>query len=626
MSSEHDSSPSNEPPNPSTEKPPAAATAEPAPQAQPADEVRAAAEEDGVDQARAHDESQSAARAEDRQGAAKRLGRLASGALAAAMNTATRPPSGSPLSSMRKFVVPVTTLLSLAFLLILFKEILLPFVLALVIVYLMEPIVGRVGRTPESPSGLPRWVAVIFVYLTFFGVVTATLLLFMPRVISELVRFTETVPQEIQTFRAKQLPALNKQLQGLVTTYAPFADEAPKKASPSAATQQGFKKAATQAQQLVHASRISSAASVTAYAEATRLVGLASQMSFSEEWEGMAMIQHRVWHVQRTDEVQRGLSKLSTPPYGGEWSLARGANGPAFRIVPDKQGGLQVFLDDADIEVTQTSDRTWRLKPATELKSADTKDDALAPKGEKGLDLKEMLDLERGLETLIEGLAKSSNAKLASLLTFAQEIVVGIIQAFVAMILTLMVAAFISIDLHGVMTFFRAMFPKEHHGRYDQLLKELDRGLSGVVRGQLIICLVNGLLTYVGLAFLGIKFSLLLALVAGCLSLIPIFGTILSTIPIVLFGLTDGFMVGVFALLWVLFIHFLEANILNPKIIGSSAHIHPVIVIFALLAGESTFGLLGALLAVPTASILLTLFKFFFMPSPQTETAPEAQG
>jgi predicted PurR-regulated permease PerM len=70
-------------------------------------------------------------------------------------------------------------------------------------------------------------------------------------------------------------------------------------------------------------------------------------------------------------------------------------------------------------------------------------------------------------------------------------------------------------------------------------------------------------------------------------------------------------------------IHFVEANILNPKIIGTSAHIHPVIVIFALLAGESAFGLVGALLAVPTASILLTLFKFFVMRSEQGREAFE---
>lgn len=551
-----------------------------------------------------HDGVASSPRVEDRSGAARRLGRLASGALAAA----TRPPGGG-LSTMRKFMVPLSTLLFLAILLILFKEILLPFILALVIVYIMEPIVGRVGRTPQAPTGLPRWVAVILVYLTFFGVVSATLLLFMPRLISELVRFTETVPQEIQLFRAKTLPDLNKQIQGFVSSYAPpFA-----KGEGDADKTVSLKMDVEPVRVIVHKARRESAAKATAFAEASRLLNLSAQMSFTEEWEGVAMLQHRIWRAQRTDEVQRGLMRFNTPPVGGAWSLTKGSGGPALRVVPDKQGGLQVYLDDVDLEIVQTAERTWHLKPATELKSVTDSGGELGDKVDKGLDLKQILDLERGLESVFEGLSKSSNAKLTSLLTFAQEIVVGIIQAFVGMILTLMVAAFISIDLHSLMGFFRAMFPEEHRDRFDVLMKEMDRGLSGVVRGQLMICLVNGILTYVGLALLGIKFSLLLALVAGCLSLIPIFGTILSTVPIVLFGLTNGLSTGFFALLWILFIHFLEANILNPKIIGSSAHIHPVIVIFALLAGESTFGLLGALLAVPTASILLTLFKFFFM-------------
>jgi hypothetical protein len=64
-------------------------------------------------------------------------------------------------------------------------------------------------------------------------------------------------------------------------------------------------------------------------------------------------------------------------------------------------------------------------------------------------------------------------------------------------------------------------------------------------------------------------------------------------------------------LAWIAGIHLLEANFLNPKIIGDNAHIHPVVVVFALLAGEEVYGLTGALLAVPTASLIQTFFVFF---------------
>ena len=61
---------------------------------------------------------------------------------------------------------------------------------------------------------------------------------------------------------------------------------------------------------------------------------------------------------------------------------------------------------------------------------------------------------------------------------------------------------------------------------------------------------------------------------------------------------------------WIGFIHLIEGNYLNPKIIGGAAHIHPVIVVFALLAGESVYGLTGALFAVPVASMIQTVFVF----------------
>ncbi len=99
------------------------------------------------------------------------------------------------------------------------------------------------------------------------------------------------------------------------------------------------------------------------------------------------------------------------------------------------------------------------------------------------------------------------------------------------------------------------------------------------------------------------------------MSLIPIFGSILSSIPIVSIALVSS---GRFDVLqglkvtgWIVFIHLVEANFLNPKIMGDAAKIHPVVVVFALIAGEHSYGLVGALFAVPVASIIQTLFLYF---------------
>ena len=160
--------------------------------------------------------------------------------------------------------------------------------------------------------------------------------------------------------------------------------------------------------------------------------------------------------------------------------------------------------------------------------------------------------------------------------------------------------------------FFFGLVPPRIRPEFEELMAGVDRGLSGVIRGQLMICAVNGTLTWGGLLFFEVPFLRFLAILVTVLTLIPIFGTIISSIPCILFALTVGFGHGVGILIWICVIHALEAYILNPKIIGASARISPVVVVFVLVAGEHFFGLKGALLAVPVTAIVAALGGFIF--------------
>src|SRR6202142_1433914 len=97
---------------------------------------------------------------------------------------------------------------------------------------------------------------------------------------------------------------------------------------------------------------------------------------------------------------------------------------------------------------------------------------------------------------------------------------------------------------------------------------------------------INGVLSAIGFAIVGLKYWPVMALVGAIFSLIPIFGSIASAVPAVAIGLTQGLGTATFVLLWIIGIHQLEGNLLNPKIMGDSAKIHPVLVIFSLLVGE----------------------------------------
>ena len=218
----------------------------------------------------------------------------------------------------------------------------------------------------------------------------------------------------------------------------------------------------------------------------------------------------------------------------------------------------------------------------------------------------------------VEGTIHYLKGNALQLIRVGQAIIARVTRGVFLTFMTLMVAGYLMHTRDQIFGFFRSLVPPASRRSFDRLLYRMDRGLAGVVRGQLVICGVNGVLSAIGFVMFGLKYWPVLALIAGVMSIIPIFGSILSTVPAVLIGLTQDFWTALWVLLWILMIHQLEANLLNPKIIGVAARLHPVLVVFVLIVGEHFFGLWGALLAVPVLSLTQSLFVHF-----RLETMPD---
>lgn len=203
---------------------------------------------------------------------------------------------------------------------------------------------------------------------------------------------------------------------------------------------------------------------------------------------------------------------------------------------------------------------------------------------------------------------------------FIEGLVRSVFSFFLVLVLTFMFLIYFP----TLFVFMRRLVPVEYRPEFENIASEVNHRLAGVVRGQLLICLTNGILTYVGFTLIGVKFASLLAFVAGVLSLIPIFGTIISTVPAALIGLTDSITIAVCVVAWVIFIHMLEAYVLNPKIMGDSAHMNPLLIVFAILVGSHYFHpVLGPLLAAPIAAIIQTVFLHFLTRADIGESVPE---
>ncbi|ADJ28541.1 AI-2E family transporter [Nitrosococcus watsonii] len=157
-----------------------------------------------------------------------------------------------------------------------------------------------------------------------------------------------------------------------------------------------------------------------------------------------------------------------------------------------------------------------------------------------------------------------------------------------------------------------SLLPRKHAPVIREQVKLIDTVLSGFIRGQFSVCLLLGAFYAVGLALIGLDFGLMVGMLAGLLSFIPYVGTIVGFI--VGLGLafvqfsewTPIFLVaGVFIIGQVI-----EGNVLTPRLVGTRVGLHPVMVIFALLAGGALFGFLGILLAVPVAAVVGVLTRF----------------
>lgn len=221
------------------------------------------------------------------------------------------------------------------------------------------------------------------------------------------------------------------------------------------------------------------------------------------------------------------------------------------------------------------------------------------------------VDLAAGIADAIRDTSGRLRAQVGDVVALSRALLAGTFKTVFFFILLFMLTAFISMDGPRIVAFAESLVPVAWRGDFRRLLHGIDTGLSGVVRGQLTIMVVNGLLTLIGLLVLKIPFAFALAALATILYVVPIFGTIISSIPVVLLATTAGGVPkGALALGWILVIHALESYVFNPKIMGDAARIHPVLIVLALVIGERSAGLVGALLAVPVASVFVAVFRF----------------
>ncbi len=212
----------------------------------------------------------------------------------------------------------------------------------------------------------------------------------------------------------------------------------------------------------------------------------------------------------------------------------------------------------------------------------------------QNIDLKQYLNMER-LTEYVKG---------------AINVVNSVFNIFVSFIVSIYLLAGRSRILAFFKKLARAIFTKDTYKMVAKYFNKSNEVFFSFIGGQVLDAFVIGVLTSIAMSIIGVRYSVLLGFMIGLFNLIPYFGAIIAVIiAIIVTIFTGGLGQAILMAVIVIILQQIDANIINPKIIGHSLSINPLLVIFAVTIGGAYFGVLGMFLAVPIFTVIKLLIE-----------------
>jgi predicted PurR-regulated permease PerM len=180
------------------------------------------------------------------------------------------------------------------------------------------------------------------------------------------------------------------------------------------------------------------------------------------------------------------------------------------------------------------------------------------------------------------------------------------------LVFTPVVAFYMLVDWDRMLATIDNWLPLDHRDGLRRIAREINQALSGFLRGQSLVCLFLGLWYGIGLTLIGLDFGFLIGVIGGVLSFIPYVGSLTALVFSLGVAIVQGWPS------WNLFLlalgvvgagQFLEGNVLSPRLVGHSIGLHPVWLMFALVAFGALFGFTGLLIAVPMSAVIGVLAR-----------------
>ncbi|PZE19472.1 AI-2E family transporter [Paenibacillus xerothermodurans] len=211
-----------------------------------------------------------------------------------------------------------------------------------------------------------------------------------------------------------------------------------------------------------------------------------------------------------------------------------------------------------------------------------------------------------------QSLAKMENGISLAISKYIDGIGTTINMIFVAFIIPFL-AFYILKDFQLIEKTALAIVPKVKRKQVITLLIDIDTALGNYIRGQLLVCVIIGLLAYIGYWLIGMPYALLLACLVAVFNIIPYVGPFFGAVPALIMASTVSLNMVLLVALVNTICQILEGNVISPQVVGRSLKMHPLLIIFALLVGGELGGIVGLILAVPFFAVMKVILQHVFM-------------
>ena len=210
-------------------------------------------------------------------------------------------------------------------------------------------------------------------------------------------------------------------------------------------------------------------------------------------------------------------------------------------------------------------------------------------------------EIQNILDSFSIYLQQSSQSVLSS--------VIGIFGGVMSFIAIIIIAFYLSVMKRGVESFIESVVPARHEAYVMDLWKRSEMKVGRWIQGQLLLALIVGLTVYIGLSLMGIKFALVLGIVAMALEIVPIVGPVIAAIPAIFLAFLQDPGLGLWVIVFYVAVQQLENHLLVPVVLGKTTGLNPVVVIMALLVGNQLAGISGMILSVPVATVIVEMLE-----------------